>query len=200
MAPGRCRPLRRLNIRLEHTRPLLATLIAILVGSAQVAFAQNPGNSKIAVVGSFANMRFTDEHAYGTSMELWRLERTLVGLLYVSEGLQGDTPAGLLEKVTFDANTGALSFEAKLTTSVVYSRQHDGVPSRDLFRFTGVLKKGQLRGRLERLDLLDPHSTPKPERIVLRRESAASGMRAFADYASWKAHADSILKLRGPKW
>lgn len=192
--------MRRLNIRLENTSRLLAILIAIFSTASGTAFGQIPGKSKVDVVGSFTNMRFTDEHAYGYAVELWRHEKSLIGLFLASEGLQGDTPAGVLEKVTFDANTGALSFEAKLSTGVVYSKEHDGVPSRDLFRFTGVIKKGQVRGRLERFDMLDPHSAPKPEEIVLRRELSTSAMRAFADYASWKAHVDSILEFRGPKW
>jgi hypothetical protein len=189
-----------LQIRLENTHRLIALLIAILIGMPGIGLAQRPGKLKIDVVGSFTNMRFTDEHAYGASVELWRHQGTLVGLFHFSEGLQGDTPAGLLEKVTFNATTGALSFEANLSTGVVYSKTHNGVPSRDLFRFTGVLKKGHLRGLLQRIDLLGPHAVPKPEEIVLRRESEASGMKPFADYPSWKEHVDEILKLRGPKW
>ncbi len=193
-------PLRRSHIRLENTHRLIALLIAILIGMPRIGLAQKPGKLKIDVVGSFTNMRFTDEHAYGTSVELWRHQGTLVGVLYSSEGLQGDTPAGLLDKVTFSATTGALSFEAKLSTGVVYSKANEGVPSRDLFRFTGVLEKGKLLGRLERIDMLDPLAVPKAEEIVLRRDSEASGIKPFADYASWKEHVDAILKLRGPKW
>lgn len=198
--PERMCPLHARNMVRDRSHRALTILIAIVAGAAGAAFAQKTGKPAIAVQGRFTNMRYTDEHAYGYSVELWRGEMAMMGLFLTSEGLQGDNPAGLLEKVSFDANTGALSFEARLSTGVVYSKEHDGVPSRDLFRFTGVLKGRQLRGRLERLDMLDPQPSPKTEQIVLRREGSASGMTAYESYAEWKKAMDEILKFRGPKW
>ena len=183
-----------------RTRRALTFLIAIVAGAPSAAFAQQTGKPAVEVVGRFTNMRFTEEHAYGYAVELWRHEKTMLGMFLASEGLEGDTPAGRLENVNFDAKTGALSFEAKLTIGVVYSKEHDGVPSRDLFCFTGVLKGNQLRGRLERLDMLESRPTPKPEQIVLRGKGSASGMLAYKSYADWKEAIDEILKFRGPKW
>lgn len=145
-------------------------------------------------------MTFTDEHAYGYAVEVWRYDETLVGLFLASEGLEGDTPAGLLEKLSFDEKTGAISFEARLCLGVVYSKQHDGVPSRDLFRFKGSLKRNQIHGRLDRLDMLEPKPAPKTEQVVLKREKSNSALAAYKSYPDWKQSIDEILKFRGPKW
>ena len=145
-------------------------------------------------------MRYTEEHAYGYAVELWRHDNAMMGLFLASEGLQGDTPAGLLEKVSFNEKTGAFAFEARLSTGVVYSKEHNGVPSRDLFRFKGALKDQRLSGQLERLDMLESHPTRKAEQIVLRSKGAASEMTSYKNYAEWKKAIDDILKFRGPKW
>ena len=183
-----------------RTRPALTFLMAIVAGAAGATWAQQPSQPAVSVVGRFTNMRYTDEHAYGYAVELWRHENAMLGLFLASEGLQGDTPAGLLEKVSFSTKTGAISFEVKLSTGVVYSKEHDGVPSRDLFRFRGVLRGQRLSGRLERLDGLESHPTPKVEQIVLRREGAASDITPYKSHAEWKDAIDDILKFRGPKW
>src|SRR5689334_12968176 len=93
----------------------------------------------ISVVGEFSNMRFTGEHAYGYSVQVWRAGGQLVGLFLASEGLAGDTPAGILENVTFDTRTGALSFRAKLSIGSDVQANGSQAPSWDLFEFTGKL-------------------------------------------------------------
>lgn len=173
---------------------------AALLGPPLAAFAQKPEPPAVTVVGRFTNMRYTEEHAYGYAVELWRHKKLLIGMFLASEGPLGDTPTGLIENVAYDARTGALTFQARLTTGVVYSKEHDGVPSRDLFRFTGNLKGSRLRGRLERYDLLNPHAAPAAEQVTLPREKSASDMTAFDNFSEWKEAADEILKFRGPKW
>ena len=172
-------------------------LIAAFAGAETHPRAVQPA---VAVSGRFTNMRFTEEHAYGYAVELWRYEKSLIGLFLASEGLEGDTPAGIIENLEFNDKTGALSFQARLTTGVVYSKEHDGIPSRDLFRFTGFLKSSRLRGRLERYDLLNPHAAPATEKVVLPREKSASDMTAYKTFSEWKEVTDEILEFRGPKW
>ncbi len=173
---------------------------AALLGLQPAAIAQRAEPpAAVAVVGSFSNMRYTEEHAYGYSVELWRHGNSLIGLFLASDGPPGDTPTGLIENVEFRPKTGSFTFQARLTTGVVYSKEHDGVPSRDLFRFTGFLKGSRLSGRLERYDLLNPHAAPVTEQVTLRREKPASDMTTFKNFSEWKEAADEILKFRGPK-
>jgi len=164
------------------------------------AFTGQDSAPPVSVIGYFSNMRFTEEHAYGYSVELWGRDDTLLGLFFASEGLQGDTPTGLLEDVKFDTRTGKLSFRAKLSMGVVYSKDHNGVPSRDVFEFSGVLGENRLTGSLKRLDGLSPQAAPKIEKIILLQSKSNEGMEPFQSLEDWKKFADEILKFRGPKW
>ena len=110
----------------------LTGIIALLsIAAAVPLFAQNPGRP-VRAIGEFSNMRYTEEHAYGYAVELWRDGDSAIGLLLVAEGLQGDTPTGTLDNVRFDARTGALSFTAKLTIGVAILPGGRQEPSRDL--------------------------------------------------------------------
>jgi hypothetical protein len=126
-------------------------LTLLSTGGALPTFAQNPGRP-IRAIGEFSNMRYTEEHAYGYTVALWRDGDTAVGQFLVSEGLQGDTPTGMLENVRFDSRTGALSFTAKLTTGATILPGGRQEPSRDLFKFSGTLKATTLTGSIMRSD------------------------------------------------
>jgi len=159
--------------------------------------AQERSDRRIQPVGAFSNMRFTEEHAYGTTVELWRDGISLIGLLLVSEGLQGDTPTGILENVKFDARTGALSFNAKLTTGMLMLPGDKEQPSLELFQFTGALKPALLTGTLKRSDLRQPSHPASEERVQLKSQPQATV--AATTYGEWLREVQDILKFRGPK-
>ena len=152
-------------------------------------------------LGVFTNMRFTEEHQYGYSIELWQEKERLFGFLLVSEGLIGDTPTGLLEDVAFDAKAGRLTFRARLSTGATFNGNNEQVPTRDVYRFKGTLKGRKLTGVLEHTDALDRAATGTKKNVSLRKsESESESMVEARSYDEWKKEADEILKLRGPKW
>jgi hypothetical protein len=153
----------------------------------------------VTVVGEFSNMRYTEEHAYGYTVQLWREGDRLVGLFLCSEGLAGDTPTGMLDQTQFDPANGKVSFRAKLTTGVAYPSPGQEAPSRDLFEFRGRLEKTALAGTLTRSDVLRPKAAPQIQQVRLRKQTT-QGTTAPASYAEWKKQAGEILKFRGPKW
>ncbi len=153
----------------------------------------------VAVVGEFSNMRYTAEHAYGYTLQLWRHGDTVFGLFLASEGLAGDTPTGLLDEVKFDPPSGALSFKAKLSIGVMLLDARKQAPSRDLFEFRGTIAKNAIAGTLTRRDVLHPNAEPVISRVQLRKQ-ASDLMMVPASYGDWKKWADQILRLRGPKW
>jgi hypothetical protein len=162
-----------------------------------------PAQSAAAVkrLGVFTNMRFTKEHQYGYSVELWQEGGRLFGLLLVSDGLAGDTPTGLLEDVAFDAKTGRLSFRSRLSTGSTFSQSNEEVPTRDLYRFDGTLRGQTLAGVFEHSDAASEKADATKKRVTLRRSKTESAsMMQAASYDDWKREADEILKLRGPKW
>ena len=144
-------------------------------------------------------MRQSGEHAYGYTVQLWRQGESWFGLFLASEGLAGDTPAGMLERVKFDRLTSRLEFRAKLTTGVVYRGAGREEPSRDLFEFRGRLERAALAGTLSRSDALAPERPAQAEQVRLRRATGELLPRP-ASYAEWKKFAGEILQRRGPRW
>lgn len=152
-------------------------------------------------LGAFTNMRFTGEHQSGYSVELWQEKGSLFGLFLASAGLAGDTPTGLLEDVAFDQKTGKLSFRARLSTASTFNEKNEQVPTRDVYRFSGVLTAQRLTGVLEHADALNQSAAGAKTKVSLVRSRAESESMAGAkNYDEWRRWADEILKLRGPKW
>lgn len=155
----------------------------------------------IKIVGAFTSMRLSDEHAYGYRVELWRQDDRIFGLFMASQGMAGDTPAGLLEDVDYESRTGKLTFLARLTMGIFSNRQHQNVPSRDVFHFAGTLSRNTLRGVLDVSNALAPEPAPHREKIVLRRAAKESqAMRAPGSCSQWAREVAEIMEFRGPKW
>ena len=173
----------------------LASTLALLI-SQPGRFAGEYQN--FTTIGSFSNMKFTEEHQYGAEIELWKEGGELFGLFSYSEGLIGDTPTGLLEHTKYDPRTGSISFESRLTTGQHFCRLHKDMPSHDLFGFRGKLSSSSVSGVLKRSDSLHPEAPATEERVVLRRSIGNQ-----ADYRSrseWIVASGEILRFRGPKW
>jgi hypothetical protein len=158
--------------------------------------------TSVSPIGRFSDMRYTEEHAYGSIVELWRAGSCLFGLFQVSEGLAGDTPTGELANVRYDPATGELGFAAKLTIGVTSVKGSNAlVPSRDLFRFTGHLGNKVLKGTLQRSNQLRPDMRPVVDDIVSPVSIGGEDFMIQAGtYGEWRNAAQSILQFRGPKW
>jgi hypothetical protein len=176
----------------------LVPIALVSIGTVFPVFAQNPGRP-IRAIGEFSNVRSTEDHAYGYTIKLWSDGDSAIGLFFVSEGLQGDTPAGMIENVKFDSRTGALSFTAKLSTGVTLLPGGRQEPTRDLFEFSGTLSASALTGTIHRSDQRQPARAGSQERIQLKIQPQATMLTA-GSFAEWKGRADEILKFRGPKW
>ena len=184
--------------------PALAFLTAMLLGAQPYGTDSSRQRDERSVhfVGAFSNMEFTEEHAYGSRLELWTCGSEFMGLFMFSEGLAGDTPAGLLEKLQYDSTSKGLSFEARLTTGVRYRGPRKEDPTHDLFVFVGTLQDSSVDGMLKRFDKLEPTHPPVVEKVVLKKVSEDDlgktlGIKTLHD---WKAYTQTILKYRGPKW
>jgi hypothetical protein len=96
---------------------LFLALLLSLVSPSQAGCRTIPDTARISSIGRFSDMQYTEEHAYGRAVDLWRAGNCIFGLLEISEGPAGDTPTGLLTDVRSTA-TGAFGFIAKLTTGI----------------------------------------------------------------------------------
>lgn len=186
---------------IKDTLVLVALLVAVhSQGASQSnACATIAPTAPISEIGAFSNIRFTEEHAYGETVLLWRSGNCIFGLFESAQGLQGDTPIGELQGVTHSPNTGDLKFSAKLSIGVVAGgaltvRQ----PSRDLFTFVGTLSSKQLVGGLTHAT--QGEAKPAVRTIRLTVSARAAAMGGSATYGAWREKWEPILKWRGPKW
>ena len=145
---------------------------------------QRSGDStRVVVEGEFSNIRYTEEHAYGQSVQLWRQGSRLLGLFMFTDGLQADFHTGLLEHVRFNSATGELSFDA-------YASQ---------FHFEGRLEKATINGVLKRIYPVEGRRVAE-DHVVLKRDVLLSdSLRDYASEDEWRnRYANEILNRRGP--
>lgn len=153
-------------------------------------------------VGVYSNVEAgqgEDPHAYGYVCELYRQGERLFGLLYVHQGMVGDTPRGRLQEIRYDPASGALSFRAKLTLGreITQETDLDGRPSRDLFEFEGRLQGKRLSGSLRHRDGYHPEREGERERVVLQRSRSEDLEEPVpASRAAWEAEP----LFNGPQW
>lgn len=199
---------------LRRLGPALLVAPAVWAASAALVLAQsNPvatspqakpsggASTTIAPIGAFSDRTHTGEHAYGHTVQLWRQERRLFGFFLASEGLDGDTPTGLLEAVRWDPRDGTLAFRARLTLGTFHNRRYHGVPSRDVFTFRGTLTPDALVGVLQTANALTPDVPPARKKIrLVRWPQYTQNLLAARTYPEWQEKADVLLRLRGPKW
>jgi hypothetical protein len=177
----------------------LAVAPAIAQESHRIKPAEAGQSQRLTALGAYSNFRFTEEHQYGAEVQLWRDGTAVIGLFSYADGLAGDTPAGTLEKVSFDPGTGRLAFSTRLTTGVHFCLVHHNVPSRDLFVFSGILEGTSVSGTLTRVDSLHPDRAPTTEHVVLTKTDGGT-VGQYETREQWDAAMKEVLKFRGPKW
>ena len=149
----------------------------------------------------------TEEHAYGYDLLLWRAGTCLIGMLQFSAGLQGDTPMGLLENVSYDAATGALSFAARLSTireSIGENGEQVAPPSQDYFTFRGTLdlQRRSIDGTFGHERRTATSATQRePETVALPARTSPDALYPdAATFGEWLQKLEPIVRARGPKW
>ncbi len=159
--------------------------------------------SPVKVIGDYENEGGDGEHEWGYSVTLWKQEDKIYGLISGGSALRliGDAPIGLLEDVEFDSKTGKLSFKAKLSVGSMYNKNEGWVPSRDIYKFEGVLTEKELKGKLFITEEICGAKCNKTEKVKLKYSKEWSSLiNEYPSYAEWKANYEVTLKRRGPKW
>jgi hypothetical protein len=137
----------------------------------------------VQVVGSYDNLRYTSEHTYGYTVELWRQGDRILGLFSFTNGAQADFDTGTLDNLTFDPRTGAVTFES-------YA---------GMFGFEGTLTRNALSGRLSSAPRIGAPRDQHKEVVLRRSEEATALLRDYATFREWKQMAGEIVKRLGPK-
>ncbi len=156
---------------------------ACAVAAPDAARRQSTGDgSRVTVEGGFSNIRYTEEHAYGQELKLWRHGRRLVGLFLFTEGPQADFHTGLLEHVRFNSATGELSFDA-------YASQ---------FHFDGRLEKAAVKGMLKQMHPVDGRQVAEGQVVLKRNANLTESMRDYSSEVDWNRYPSEVLKRLGP--
>src|SRR3990172_1957216 len=170
-----------------HLRPRIPALILAAIGIISLFVPLVRAEGKVEPVGTYTSMRYTEEHAYGYSVEIWREGDKLFGFLIASSGLAGDSPTGLLEDVEYNAQTQELLFGARLTKGLFSDREHRNVPSRDVVRFKGHMRSERIMGIIISTNELTPKAAPIYEKVALRRsEEESASMTRPGSYLDWR--------------
>lgn len=161
-----------------------------------------PHGTKIAEVGAFSNMRYTEEHAYGYMVMLWHAGKCFFGVLVSSQGLAADMPIGELQDVKHDEKRDTFAFSAKVTMGLVSFPGSKGLePSRDLFTFDGYLKPMQLTGVVTHANQNNSNFKAIHEKVILRlSKEETEVMHDSMTYGQWRGKWEPVLRVRGPKW
>ncbi|MBX7136286.1 MAG: hypothetical protein K1X67_26755 [Fimbriimonadaceae bacterium] len=175
---------------------LLTMLCSILAG-ASISHAE--GNA-ITLLGIYSHVESGDggEHCNGYDVELWNHDGSFIGLINHHRGLCGDAPAGLLEDVSYDSRTGALSFRAKLTDG--WAGRNLSEPTKDIIVFRGVLAKSELKGTICWTTPVTVRCLREETISLPRMQDSSWAGKSYATYEEWKKAQEPILQFRGPRW
>jgi hypothetical protein len=168
-------------------------IFTMLCGSAVAARAQ------MVPAGDYTNMHYYAENGecLGYDLELWKMNGQLYGTLSYCAGLAGDTPTGYLDHLVWDAKTGKLTFDAKLSIG----SDGYGKYSKDFYQFSGKLTAKLLRGKLTHQDMGATPPTAEAETVTLKLDKADTRtMTTYPTHDAWLAFYADIMSMRGPKW
>ena len=174
----------------------LSTMCGVGTGLARADIAS------VTVVGVYSNVAVTDAHASGYRIELWREADHYFGFFIAAVGPTAELPAGTLDDLRVDPTTQALTFKAKLSIGRSTMDGEHWVPSRDIYRFEGVLSPDQITGMLIHADALTTDRPAQSETIKLyRAKDEESALAQPATYDQWWTDvAQEVLEAHGPKW
>ena len=164
------------------------------------ADAEPDSAESIEVVGEFLYVKHDRKvgDTWGYSVQLWREEDRMFGLLSAYLGSEADPPTGLLEDVKFNSTTNQLSFTTRLSTGIVFDSNNRAVRSKDTLDFKGALRPSTIVGILKISSASSQATSIK--RIRLHRSAMLSqDMMTAKTYREWRTWADKILERLGPK-
>jgi len=141
-----------------------------------------------------------DPHAYGLSLDLWKSEEQIVGMLNEYGGAVADPFLGPLQDVHFNAQSGQLSFSAKMSDGIVLSAaSKNGEWARTMYVFAGQLTSSEIRGTLEKQDHLNNGPATR-EAVVWKARETHNDFWNNKTLRDWETFYALLLTARGPRW
>lgn len=153
----------------------------------------------VEFLGDYSNVKSaTGEHCEGYDVMLWKHKGSLVGFLNHHRGLCGDPPMGVMEETLYSAQTGSISFKAKLSDGCTF-QAGECIPTKDRVEFRGIYRGEILEGVVTwfREDKMQPTLS---ENVIMSKNLKRSRTQSFETYAAWMKYWEPTLKVRGPQW
>ncbi len=190
-------------IRILKTSVIVALLTPILSHAADCS-ANIQAASSIELVGVYASPLPSSRStgmAYWYDVDLWRVDDCYFGYLTVTNSREGDPPYGILS-FRLAPNDNRISFSSKLSMAVRYQgADKPGIPTKDLFEFSGTFNKTQIVGAFTYSDKLsaDPSTTQKT-RLKIDPKHTLYLSKKGTTFRDWQEDAERTLNFSGPKW
>jgi len=180
-------------------------LILTVIMAFSCAYADNASDGRVEFLGEYNDVSLGSdgEHCGGYNIMVWKYQETLIGFLNFYAGQCFDPPMGAMEEVSYSAQTGSLSFKAKLSVGC----SSDGAagecaPSKDIIEFKGSLREETLEGAVKWYKWYSEGMKPSypEENVALAKENESLPSYGYETYADWEKYWEPILKARGPRW
>ena len=137
--------------------------------------------SRVELIGIFENVRKTEDHSYGYTLSLWKIEKEIVGFFNLYEGsLEPDRNGPIVSGQLIDDSL-------HLTIWTKQSRGFSGWQQSEvhIFSFSGKLKNDKLIGHFFKLNCSDPLEKVHHEQVELN-PSDLWELKSFENIQKWK--------------
>ena len=168
---------------MKHARLIASTFLLTLFAHLSVVLdLAETSTRRVVYVGTYEKVESIDgHHCSGYSIDLWKHNGVLFGLLHHHRGLCGDPPCGVLTDIQHSSESGGIRFKAETRESK--------------FDFSGSLKDDLLAGTLtKRWSGTDIDSK---ETVRLPKHRQAYLTNRFDSLEKWHEFYDPIARCRG---
>ena len=161
---------------------LYLVVLALFSRRPVVLGAAETSTRRVVYVGTYEKVEsINGEHCSGYSIDLWKHNDVLFGLLHHHRGLCGDPPCGVLTDIQHSSKSGSIRFKAETLEAK--------------FDFSGSLKDDLLKGTLtKRWSGTDIDSK---ETVRLPKHRQAYLANRFDSLEKWHEFYDPIQRCRG---
>ena len=170
---------------MKYAEFIAATVVLTLFSHLSVVLgAAESSIRRVEYLGTYEKVESaTGEHCSGYSIDLWKHNDVLFGLLHHHRGLCGDRPCGVLTDIQHNSQTGGIRFKADTGEAKFY--------------FSGSLENNSLTGTLTKswpgteLDSKETVQLPKHRKRYLADK--------FDSLEKWHKFYDSIARCHAVK-
>ena len=186
-------------------REIACFIVLTIIMAIPCAGEDKTSGGRVEFLGEYVDLSSSGDgdHCGGYTVSIWKYKESLIGILNFYAAMCADPPSGIMQDISYSAQTGSLSFKAKL--SVGLAEISPPKRSKDLFEFNGTFREGKLEGVMTWTD----HNRDVPvlyqqKKITLKDVNLTSfpkGIdKSFETYADWEKYIEPIMEHLGTKW